>query len=67
MPKYRIIKSIAYSEDYPYILQKWVEAVLTWVNVDHYDNLKQAKTDLEKYRKREIAQVARAEVVWEED
>lgn len=67
MSKYRIIKSIAYSEDFPYILQRWVEPELTWERVDMYDKLQQAKAAREMLRRREMAKVARAKVVWEED
>lgn len=82
MTKYRIIKAVAISEDYPFTLQRWDSARLTWEfcagscydrNYGNgscygwFKNLKQAKEFLVNLKREEEIKATPPEVVWEEE
>lgn len=66
MSKYRIIKSVAYSSDFPFLLQKWKEEELTWKCVDTFETLTKAQEDYRFYKQEEKNAHIEAEIVWEE-
>lgn len=79
MSKYRIIKSIAASEDAPYYIQKWDTKQLTWAAVEghqytysvcvqplHFETIKKAKAYINQLKHTEEILHTAAEVVWEE-
>lgn len=67
MSKYRIVKSVAYSSDFPFLLQRWNEEELTWKRIDTFSTLAKAKEVYQFYKQEDEDAYIEAEIVWEEE